>query len=208
MTSEALDDRKKRKRGCLLKIIGLWIAIWAIAITTILTVKGKAKTDPSEVQARVDQLMEIQVPEGFVPYRVNQVLGVEAIAFWDQSHAVDGRATAVIAIQRENGWRDWSVDELRGKTIDTLEVELDKREFRTRSSQTETRMVDGSEVFVHWFSGIQKMDSGLKEATCCYRFIESPEGPLRIQTIGLDSAFPAEQQIALLASIKEITSLN
>lgn len=194
----------RRKRGCFARARWLLLGIWAVALVLIFFVKGGAQNEPADVVARASQLMDLRLPGRFKPYRVNRLFGVEVIAFWDQNHTADNRSLAIVAIQRDDDWNQWTVDQLRDETLANLEAQLNELEFRTRLSQRESCTVEGETIWVDRFSGVQKMDDGLKEATCCYRFIMTPEGPARVQAIGLDEAFPAADQIQVLANIRPL----
>ncbi|MCB1042374.1 MAG: hypothetical protein KDC35_05530 [Acidobacteria bacterium] len=192
-------DQGARKRGCILKLLIVWVSIWVVVIGVILVIRLRAVTDPQDVLLRADQLVKLDLPDRFEPYRINRAFGLEVISFWDTEHMADERAQAIIAIQRDDDWKEWTLDKLRQSTMIDLEKRLNELEFKTREQRLEQ---NASGIEVIRFSGVQKMDDGLKEATCCYRFVMSKEGPLRIQSLGLDSAFPPEEQIALLSAAR------
>ncbi len=75
-------------------------------------------------------------------------------------------------------------------------------EFRVRDKREHLVASKNGPLSVYVLKGTQLMDTDMVEATTCFRFINSPNGPIHVQTLGLDRTFPEEDQIALLTSFE------
>ena len=201
---ETHDKTQKQRRGCILKLLMVWLTIGAVIIITIIYVRHISVTrEPKAIMADLSRFMDVTLPEGFYPYSMNKLMGVKLYSFWNEKHKrEDGRTTSVIAVYFDDRWRDMRVEEAQAMFFDDLEERLSKREFRVKSKREERVVSDGEAIVIHVFSGIQLMEDTFVEATACYRFLQGPEGPLQIHAMGLDETFGPEQQVHAIAAFK------
>ncbi|MDJ0837903.1 MAG: hypothetical protein QNK37_15420 [Acidobacteriota bacterium] len=194
---------KRAKRGCFIALMPLWVVLSLALILGGFFLAGKVERDAAVIEAHVSDILDMNLPEGFYAFSKNSFMGTEAISFYHKDHLrEDGRTTSLISIQRERSWGDLSVEALTQKVLPVLQSRLARREFEVEEKVTEKVKVDGETLTIYRFSGRQLMDEEVLKATTCFRFVMGPRGPVQLQTMGLNTTFPAEDQVKLLAGIK------
>ena len=197
------EQVNRRRRGCILKLLAFWFGLLGLIIWTMYFVRSRADRDPENVLRHAAELVDLQLEEGFYPYSSNYFLGVRLISFWNEQHLSDeGYTTSVIAVYRDDKWRNLSLEEVRNQVLPKLETKLDRVEFRVREQAEERLSNEGETAVIHRFSGIQLLGEEYLEATTCYRFMMSSQGPIQVHTMGLERNFPAARQMAILAAVK------
>jgi len=203
LTDDQKKQMKRAKRGCMLALTPLWVVLMLALVIGGIFLIGEFESDPEVINARVSELTEITIPEGFYAFRRNAFLGTEVISYYNAEHLrEDGRSSSVISIQIERGWDDETAARLEADTLEDLEVRLVNRELTVTDKQPIAFQQDGRTQYIHVFTGRQLMDEEVLPAHTCFRYVDGPEGPFRAQTFGLDESFPAETQIEVLKSIR------
>lgn len=194
---------KRFKRGCLISLMPVWFFLVLGLILLVVFLVSEVERDPRAIEAHVAEFVDIQIPEGFYPFSHNNFMGTEAISYYHRKHVRgDGRTTSVISIQMDRKWRKYTVEELEHRILSQLEARLTSREFQIEEVNPHKIEKDGESFFIFLFRGRQLMDEEILKAVSCFRFMEGPNGPFQVQTMGLLESFPPEEQIAVLSSMK------
>jgi len=189
------------RRGCIMKLMRIWMAMAVVVIAVIVIVRRSAVTEPERILAALDQWVSLETPAGFYPYRKNSFFGASAITFWDEQHQrEDGRTTALIAFFRDSRWPEEDLDKWPAERLAELESQFSSLEFKVRAKSTEILGSDPWDV-IHIYSGIQAIDNRMEEALACYRFLKTRAGIVQAHTLGLESSFPLESQLQVLRSV-------
>ena len=201
---EDIDEYRKHKRGCYLRLIASWFGLMFLIIAVMLFVRDRTlRNDPEAVQAELFQQLVFTPPEGFFAYSRTKLAGASVYAWWSEQHiGEDGRNTSVISFYSKQSWSSRELGSVREEVLNKMEGLLDDSEFRTRAQASIPFEIDGVKHTIYQYSGLQKMDYGMFEATSCFLFVQTPMGPIQIQTIGLDQTFAADAQIACLKSVR------
>ena len=203
LTDAQQQQMKRAKRGCLLAFTPLWVVLMLGAVIGGIFLISEIDREPEVINARVSELMEISVPEGFYPFSRNAFLGTEAISYYHADHLrEDGRTTSVISVQVERDWQEMTAAQLEAETLDQLETRLVSRELTVTDKVPVPFEQDGRTQYIYRFSGRQLLGEEVLPAHACFRYFDGPEGAFRVQTMGLDESFPAEAQIEVLKSIR------
>lgn len=200
-----LAKQQASRRGCFLQLIGGWFGLMFLIIGIMVFVRSRVEEDPAKVHQRVEELVQVTLPENFQPHRRSAVFGNESIAFWDQSTLrEDGRTTNLISLYRESGWRDRSIAELETEIEETMEKSLARNEFHVRSKA----VVPFENGRIFRFVGVAQVEERREEAASCFRVMMSPEGPVRLQSLGLLRDFDLGTQIEALQNFRPHPSLG
>ena len=205
---EAEDKRlyeanRSRQRGCIIKMIVGWLILGAIIITVMIVIRTVVIRDQTQIQEHLDTIVETDFPEGFYPYSMNRFLGIKLISFWHREHVrEDGRTTSVVAIYSEKEWQNHTVEEVEEVALENMEKRLERNEFVVLERAKKTVDRDGEQVSVWVFSGNTWINEDRFPATTCYRFMQGPDGPLQIHSIGLNKNFPESMQLQAVSSVK------
>ena len=208
----AMDQTEKRpvlfpasdRKSCIFMLIKLWLGIGAVIVLVMVLVKSSAVTEPEKVEAHLKEWVNFEKPEGFEPYRKNAFWGVSSISFWDMRNLhEDGRTKAYVAFIKDKRWKKKPVDVWLPARLKQMEEGFDQTEFKVRG-QSEELLGTGPLEKIYIFSGLQRIDADMIEALTCLRFVDGPAGFIQIQTQGLESVFPLEDQLAILKGVKPI----
>ncbi len=200
-----LAKQQASRRGCFLQLIGGWFGLMFLIIGIMVFVRSRVEEDPAKVRARVEELVQVRLPENFQPHRRSAVFGNESIAFWDQSALrEDGRTTNLISLYRESGWQDRTLAELETEIEETMEKSLARNEFHVRSKA----VVPFENGRIFRFVGVAQVEERREEAASCFRVMMTPEGPVRLQSLGLLRDFDLGTQIEALQNFRPHPSLG
>ena len=199
---EAIALHRAKRRSCIFKLILIWFSIGATIILVMVYTRSRVNRDPATIQQAVDQFLSMELPPAFYPYSMNDFMGVKLYVYYHEEHLrEDGRTTSVFAINIDDRWADQSLEEVRQDFVEDLPKRLNRREFRVKDHRVETVERNGQRIEIDVFTGIQLIDQDFVDGVACFRFVMGPEGPVQAHTLGLRRTFPAEDQIALLASM-------
>lgn len=200
---EALELYKAKRRGCIVKIIMGWLVLGGTIVILMIYTRSQVNRNPEEITAALSQLVSYQLPESFYPYSMNSFFGVELFVFWDKENVRDDERTKnIVAVYRDDRWKDLSVTEAATQFYADLDERLAKREFK-KQGQEEIHL-EGEKQVILVISGLQLLDDKYIEATTCYRFLAAPGGPLQVHSMGLNEGFPKEKQIEVLKSFSTV----
>ncbi|QTD52182.1 hypothetical protein [Sulfidibacter corallicola] len=176
-----------------------------VIIAIMVFVRSRAVRDPEQIAERLHGLIRVEMPASFQPYSHTRVFGVESLSFWDMEHVrEDGRTTNLFALYRENDWRELTLAELEAEIESDMEKRLARNEFHTRSTAVVELDIEGRIHRVFRFMGVAQVEQDRFEATSCFMILDTPEGLVRVQTLGLNREFDLEKQLALLATIRPL----
>jgi hypothetical protein len=184
-------------------MIGFWFLLLALILVVMIFVRKKiVSRDPQTILTAAHGFARFEVPESFAPYSMTQLFGKTVLAFWDQTHVrEDGRALAVIALFSDGSWNDTEIEELEKEFREKADQRLEENEFHVVNKETVEWEEHGEKYHFVVFTGQQRIDKEFLEASSCYRFLTGKNGHFQIYTLGLESAFPKEDQIAFLKSV-------
>jgi len=207
--AEILFLKRQRRKSCLIKILMFWFSLMAIIIIAMIFIRSRVSRDSAEIDKYVATLFEMSLPEGYKAYSKSDFFAAHSISYWDENHLRDdGRTTSLIAIYYEDKWHDWTLQDLKDKALGTMENRLERNGFHTETRQTLTFEDHGEPFEIYRFDGVTRLEEVLHEATTCYRFVMTVEGPIQIQTIGVNSDFSAESQLVFLRSVHPLERQN
>lgn len=199
----ALEQHRLKRKSFIIKLIVGWLALGASIVFFMVFIRSQVERDPQAIHQAVSEYFEYSLPDGFEAWSMNRFWGVTLAVFNDTRNTrEDGRTLAVLSINIDDKYKKWSLEEARDNLFTDLEKRLNKREFKVKSKRVETIERDGESIEIHVFSGIHLIDEDYVEATNCYRFIMTSEGPAYLHTLGLNSVFPEEDQCAALVAFK------
>jgi len=200
---ETSGNPQSRKKSCIFKMIGFWFLLLALILVIMIFVRKKiVSRDSQTILATARSFALFEVPESFSPYSMTQLFGKTVLAFWDQKHVrEDGRALAVIALFSDGSWNDTEIGDLEKEFREKADQRLEENEFHVISKETVEWEENGKKYHFIVFTGQQRIDKELLEACSCYRFLSGEKGHFQVYTLGLESAFPKEAQIAFLKSV-------
>lgn len=200
-----LAKQQASRRGCMLQLLGGWFGLMFLIIGFMVFIRSRVEQDPVKVQQRSDELVQAYLPENFAPHRRTAVFGNETIAFWDQSVLrEDGRTTNLISLYRDSSWRGRGLAELETEIEETMEKSLARNEFHVRSKAVVP--IENGRIFR--FVGVAQVEERREEAASCFRVMMSPEGPIRLQSLGLLRDFDLAAQIEALQNFRVHPSLS
>lgn len=201
--AEVVLLNRQRRKSCLLKLLTFWFSLLVVIILGMIFIRSNVERDPAEIEKHVSTLFAMDLPQGYTPYSKSDFFAAHTISYWDQNHLrEDGRTTSLIAIYYENRWKDWPVEQLIEASQSKMNERLERNSFHTNEKEILTREVHGETVQIFRFRGVTRMEEKLLEATTCYRYVQTSVGPVQIQTLGLNSDFSEDHQIAFLLSIR------
>lgn len=195
--SQDADDMRLRRRSCIFRLLIIWFTIMVLVIVGIIFVRSNAIRDPGEVLAKTGEYVRVgQLPQGFYPYSHTSFFGMSLSVFYHEKHIrEDGRTTSIVAVNIDSRFEGESIVAARNQLFKKLETRLEKREFKVRNRNSRKVMQNGQEIEIFIFEGTHLMEKDHLPATTCYRFLEGPEGPIYIHTMGLNRSFGVEDQI-------------
>ena len=195
--------RRQRRKSCLIKILMFWFSLMVTIIIGMIFIRSRVSREPADIDRYVATLFAMDLPDGFKAYSKSDFFGAHSISYWDEAHQrEDGRTTSLVAIYFENKWRDWTLQKLKDKALASMETRLERNGFHTETKQTLRFDDHGEPIEIYRFDGVTRLEEVLHEATTCYRFVMTVDGPVQIQSIGILSDFSAETQIEFLRSIR------
>jgi len=200
------NQMAQRRRSCFFTIIGLWFAILGVILIVMFLVRGKLVTrEPDQIFEKASQLVQFTLPDRFVPYSMTSLFGKKVMAFWDQNHVrEDGRALAVIAVFTDSDWQDSTPDLLESEFKENAKKRLLENDFRVLNERQVQWEKDGVQHHFLLFEGRQQLDDTLEDATSCYRYLDGPDGPVQVYTLGINRAFSLDEQVKFLKSVAEV----
>jgi len=206
----ALEHYRQRKRGCIVKVLIAWFTMGTALVMLMIYTRGHVERDPERIRAFADTLVTMDLPQGFYPYSMTHFEnswfffpGLSVISYWDAAHVrEDGRPTSVISLFSDQKWQKQNAAAVEADMANDLTARLERVEFHSEDHSREQVTVNGETFTIFRFTGTQALDADLVKATSCFRFLQGPRGPIQVQTLGLEENFPAERQIATLATFK------
>lgn len=192
-----------RRRSFIFKILIFWFSLMFGIIMLMIFVRSTALNDSDKIVAKIQERVNFQPPARFEPYRGNVFLGVHSVAYWaNDDRREDGRSTSVIGFYWEEDWAERSASDLATEMVEKLPKRLNRNEFHADRMIEESVGIQGDTVTLYRFDGTHRLDDKLVPGTACFRYMDTPKGPIQIQTMGLETSFSAADQIQVLAEIR------
>ncbi|PIE90554.1 MAG: hypothetical protein CR997_05550 [Acidobacteria bacterium] len=203
---EDIQDLRKRKRGCILSIIGAWMGLLVIILLVMLLVREKiVSRDAQKIEATANSYASWMMPSRFKPYSMTNLFGKTVLSYWDTENVrEDGRSLAVIALYAETSWDDRDLMEIEKKFKAEAVKQLEKNEFYVQNEQMVEIELDGKKRAFTVYTGQQRIDTKMVDGSSCYFFLKSDQGKFQVYTLGIEDSFPREEQVQFMKSIRPV----
>lgn len=189
--------------GCLARMMIMGLVSIGLVVALGFWLVKDTERDPELVGARFTDHFSADIPEHFFPYTYSKFFGSYLIVYWSNEHKLDeNRTSSVFGLHWRSKWQDQTVAEVEKTALAELEQRLDRNEFRTTNYEALEVETDGQTVTIHRFRGLSRIDETFAEAVTCYRYMQGPDGPVQVMTLGLAETFPEQDQLDLVASVR------